>query len=89
MERVISNRHLRVAGRAAMRVPRDRDVSRALRGILLAALQVVLGAFVVTYPLLRLGYLGSVPEGYDFEAAFALVAGVMAAALFVLEGRKE
>lgn len=63
-----------------------RRAVRALHAGVLAALAVLLGAFVAGYPLLRLGLLGPVPEGYAIEMAVAVPAAVLGALALLLEG---
>lgn len=88
MEQVI---HANRPGRwlARGRVGSFRKLRRALHRGILTALVALLGAFVLTYPALRLGYLGPVPEDFAMEAAIGLVAGLLAAAGCLLERPSE
>lgn len=88
MEQVITGNTANTARRARRAHPRVRPgiLRRPLRRGLLAALQGLLAVFVAGYPFLRLGLLGPVPEGHALEAAGGVVAGMLALALFVLEG---
>lgn len=87
MEQVIRFNGTRRARRAGNRAGSG-PLRHRLHRVLLAALQCLLVVFVLAYPLLRLGYLGPVPDGHALEAAGGLATGMLALAVFVLE-RKE
>lgn len=84
MEQVIPFDGTRRARRAERRAGSG-ALRHRLRRVLLAALQSLLAAFVLAYPLLRLGYLGPVPDGHALEAAGGLAAGMLALVVFMLE----
>lgn len=68
-------------------IPSSRKAGRALQRAALGALVALLGAFLGAYPLLRLGYLGPIPDGYALETGFAIVTGLLATVSFLLETR--
>lgn len=69
----------------ALALPANR-IRRVLHHGTLAVLLAILAGFVSTYPLLRLGYVGPVPEGYAMEAALGMICALLGAALCLLEG---
>lgn len=68
-------------------IPSSREAARVLHRAALGALVALLGLFVGVYPLLRLGYLGPIPEGYALEMGFGIVTGLLATVSFLLETR--
>lgn len=68
-------------------IPSSRGAARVLHHAVLGALVALLGAFVAAYPLLRLGYLGPIPEGYVLETGFGIATGLLATVSFLLETR--
>lgn len=68
-------------------IPSSRGAARVLHRAALGALVALLGAFTGAYPLLRLGYLGPMPEGYVLEMGFGIATGLLAAVAYFLETR--
>lgn len=81
----ISSWRSRADGHPGM--PSPRGAGRVLHRAAVGALVALLGAFTGAYPLLRLGYLGPMPEGYALEMGLGIATGLLAAVAFCLETR--